>query len=82
MSIREKYNKQNNSNVHQTAASSLLEVNTETQKDGNTENQTKKATFVLDASLHTQLKTQAALEGRNMADIVSAALIDYLSKGK
>mgnify|MGYP003506696673 CR=1 FL=1 len=77
MSIRDKYNKgAKEVPARKTVAEELLQNNV------NTEIQTKKATFVLDAALHTQLKTQAALEGRNMADIVSAALIEYLSKDK
>lgn len=84
MSVRDKYNKTNNELPRKTAANELLQsaVNTEIQKERNTENISKKATFVLDASLHTQLKAQAAIEGRTMADIVTDALKTYLLKEK
>ena len=81
MSVRDKYNKtaQTEPQRKLTAAEELLQntVVTEIQKEGNTEIKTKKATFVLGAELHTKLKTRAAIEQRNMADIVTEALEMY-----
>lgn len=80
MSLRDKYNKNKVEAPHQTAAAALLKSEAEKQKNVNTEIQNvKKATFVLDAVLHTRLKTQAAIEGRNMAEIVTEALEVYLN---
>lgn len=83
MSIRDKYNKTNNElPKKETAAAELLQknINTDIQKVVDTEIQTKKATFNLDPQLHTQLKTRAAIEGRNMADIVTDALKQYFDR--
>lgn len=44
------------------------------------EEKKKKATFELEESLHTQLKIQAATEGKKMIDIVQIALRDYFNK--
>lgn len=46
------------------------------------EEKKKKATFELEESLHTELKIQAAVEGKKMVDIVQAALRDYFDKKK
>lgn len=84
MSLRDKYNKTAPEIPQRklTAAEKMLqnERNTEIQEKVNTEINTKKATFVLDAELHKQLKTNAAIEGRNMADIVTDALNLYFKK--
>lgn len=86
MSLRDKYNKTNKElPKKETAAAELLSqkvVNTEIQKDVNTENNLKKATFNLNPLLHTKLKTRAAIEGRNMADIVTDALKIYFEQHK
>jgi hypothetical protein len=39
----------------------------------------KKATFLLDATLHRQLKVRAAEEGRGMIDLVEDAVRRYLA---
>jgi hypothetical protein len=40
----------------------------------------KKATFNLDADLHQRLKVAAAMNRREMVDIVEEALVAYLSR--
>lgn len=84
MSIRDKYNKTSTEGPQKlTPAEALIERSTEKNITVNTEKnnsvQKKKATFEIAATLHTKLKTQAAIEGRNMAEIVSEAVESYLS---
>lgn len=40
----------------------------------------KKATYELDADLHTELKVYAAKNGKKMVDVVEAALREYFEK--
>lgn len=58
-------------------------VNTGIQENRNKEiqkNKKKKATFELDAELHTKLKIYSASEGKKMVEVVEEALIKHLGK--
>lgn len=45
---------------------------------GHTEKQKTKATFNLDEGLHTRLKVRSALEKRDMVQVVTDAITEYL----
>lgn len=93
MSLKDKFNKvpaelpkpKSASNAEVVSQMIQKNVNTENNKTVNTglqekKRNIKKATFELDEDLHKQLKSQAAMEGRKMIELVEEALHAYLNK--
>ena len=79
MSIQNKY-KRTPEKPPQKKGSSEVVSQMVNQKEKGEKKATKKATFVLDADLHKQLRTYAAVNDTTMLDVVEKALNTYLKE--